>query len=153
MLIKQRPHNLLAWTGLFFFLFSFLVRTDSTIDIHFHDTYFVMAQSHLFWLLAALSMFVWLVYLLTNRFLLSKVFTWTHVIITIFTLVLFASTFYTGDSFISLKPKRYNDFSNWNSFSAFNPYLKIVGTIIAILLLGQLIFFANFIAGIFKHRY
>ena len=151
MIIKTRPYNLLAWTGLIFAIIALLVlKQDSTIDIHLHDTYFVLAEKHIFFLFTILLLIVWILYLLTKRFLLSNILTWTHVMITILTFILFAQIFYMGHTLPNL-PRQYNDFSSGNFYSPFDtPYRKAIGIIVKILLFGQFIYIVNLIGGIFK---
>ena len=149
--IKQKPYHLFLWTGLVLVLTSFFVlKQNNSFDIHIHDTYFVIANTHLFWFLAILALFVWTLYLLTNKILYSKVLTWTHVIITILTLLLFALTLFFGDSFMNPTPRRYYDYSTWNSFDNYTTFTKAIGITIFVLLLGQFIFVINFIVGLFK---
>ncbi len=74
-----------------------------------HDTYFIIAQTHIFLLLAILAFVVWSFYFLTNKMLYSKALTWTHVIITILTLALFAATLFFGEGLLNLRPRRYYD--------------------------------------------
>lgn len=82
----------------------------------------------------------------------SKVLTWAHVIITILTLILFVLALYFGDSLSSLKPRRYYDYSSWNSFDPYDKYTKAIVIALNILIFGQIIFIINFIAGLFKRR-
>ncbi|MEO9022277.1 MAG: hypothetical protein ABI237_11260 [Ginsengibacter sp.] len=151
MQIRKRPYNLLLLTGLILILTCFFFfNQNTTIDIHLHDTYFVIAHSHFFWLLAIPALMIWTIYLLTNKILYSKALTWVHVIITISTLVLLASTLFMGESLFNPAPKHYYDYSSWNS-SVTTP-ARIIADTIFILLSGQIIFIINFIAGIFKRK-
>jgi cytochrome c oxidase subunit 1 len=152
--MKQKPYNLLLWTGIALVLTSFLIFNQSNfVDIHLHDTYFVIAHSHLFLFLAIAALFVWTLYSLTNKILYSKALTWTHVIITILTLLLFAMTLFFGDSFMNPTPLRYYDYSSWNSFDSFTAFTKAIGITIFVFLLGQFIFVINFIAGVLKRLF
>ena len=149
--MKQKPYNLLLWTGLILVLTSFFIlKQNNTVDIHLHDTYFVIAHTHIFWLLAFLALFVWTLYLLTNKILFSKSLVWTHVIITIMTILLFALSLFFGDSFINPTPPRYYDYSSWNSFDNYTTFTKAFGVTIFVLLFGQFIFVINFIVGLLK---
>ncbi|MBS0647577.1 MAG: cbb3-type cytochrome c oxidase subunit I [Verrucomicrobia bacterium] len=149
--MKQKPYNLLLWTGLVLVLTSFFIlKQSNSVDIHLHDTYFVIAHTHVFWLLAILAFFVWTLYLLTNKILYSKALTWTHVIITILTLLLFALTLFFSDSFMNTTPRRYYDYSSWGSFDSYTTLTKALGITIFALLFGQFIFVINLIAGLFK---
>lgn len=125
---------------------------SNPVDIHLHDTYFVIAHTHIFWMLAIMAFMVWLIYLLTNKLLYSKALTWTHVIITILTLVLFASTLFFGESYLNPTPKRYYDYSIGDSLDTNTTFTKTIAITIFVLLLGQVIFVINFIAGLFKRK-
>ena len=147
----QKPYNLLLLTGLILFFVSlFLLKQNNSVDIHFYDTYFAIAHTHIFWMLTIFALFVWTLYLLTNKILYSKALIWTHIMITIFTLLLLALTHYFGDSFMSPTPRKYYDFSNWNLFENFTTFPKSIGITIFLLLFGQVIFIINFIAGLLK---
>ena len=149
--MKQKPYNLLLWTGLILVLTSFFIlKQNNTVDIHLHDTYFVIAHTHIFWLLAFLALFVWTLYLLTNKIMFSKALVWTHIIITIMTILLFALSLFFGDSFINPTPRRYYDYSSWNSFDNYTTFTKAFGVTIFVLLFGQFIFVIIFIVGLFK---
>ena len=146
--MKQKPHNLLLLAALIFVLISFFVSEENgTVDLHLHDTYFIIAHTHVFWLLAILSLFSWIIYALTEKILFSKVLTWTHVVITMLTLVLFALVLSFGDRF---QPRRYYSYSIWDSFNDFDGYTKTITITMIILLLGQITFVINLIGGLFK---
>jgi heme/copper-type cytochrome/quinol oxidase subunit 1 len=151
--MKQKPYSLLLWTGLFLVLTSFFIlKQNNSVDIHLHDTYFVIAHTHVFWLLAIVALIVWILYLLTNKILYSKALTWTHIIITMLTLLLFALNLFFDNCFINPVPRRYYDYSNWNSFNNYTTLTKAIGISIFVLLLGQFIFVINFIMGLFKRK-
>ena len=153
MKINQKPYHLLLLTGLVFLLASFFITSqNNSVDIHLHDTYFVIGHTHILWLLAILAFFVWIIYLLTNKTLYSKALTWTHVIITILTLLLFVLTILLGDNFIKPTPRKYYDYSNWNSLDNYTAFTKAISITIFVLLLGQLTFVINFFVGLFKRR-
>jgi cytochrome c oxidase subunit I len=140
-------------TAFIFILTSFcILKQSNSVDIHLHDTYFVIAYTHIFWLLAVLAFFVWTLYLLTNKILYSRALTWTHVIMTILTLLIFALTLFFGDIFMNPTPRRYYDYSSWNSFDNYTTFTKAIGITIFVSLFGQFIFVINFIAGLFKPR-
>jgi heme/copper-type cytochrome/quinol oxidase subunit 1 len=151
--IKQKPYHLLLLTGIMFFLVSFFVMKKGLVtDFHFHDTYFVIAHTHIFWLFAMILLVIWTLYLLVNKLLYSKGLTWTHIIITILTSALLLFLLFPGDDTANLAPRRYYDFSTWNSHAMFDNHMKVVAITISILLCGQIIFLINLIAGLFKHR-
>ena len=148
--MKQKPYNLLLLTGLILVLTSFFLKQNNSVDIHLHDTYFVIGHTHVFWFLAITAIFVWTLYLLTNKILYSKALIWTHIIITILTLLLFALSLSFGDSFMNSTPRRNYNYSNWNSFDNYTAFTKAIGISISILLFGQVIYVINLIGGLIK---
>ena len=152
MKIKTRPYNLLVWTALIFSFIGLLIaKKENIIDIHLHDTYFVIAENHVFYIMTFLSLLVWTLYFLTKRILYSNVLTWTHVIITILTLSLLAQILYFGHS-LPDQPRHYNDFSDGNFYNPFDtPMQKGIGISLSVLILGQIIFIFNLFVGLYKH--
>ena len=152
MKIKTRPYNLLVWTALIFSFIGLLIaKKENIIDIHLHDTYFVIAENHVFYIMTFLSLLVWTLYFLTKRILYSNVLTWTHVIITILTLSLLAQILYFGHS-LPDQPRHYNDFSGGNFYNPFDtPMQKGIGISLSVLILGQIIFIFNLFVGLYKH--
>jgi heme/copper-type cytochrome/quinol oxidase subunit 1 len=149
--MKQKPHHLLLCTGVILFLTSFFIlKQNNSVDIHLHDTYFVIAHTHVLWLLSIIALSVWTLYLLTNKILYFKALTWAHVIITILTLLLFALTLFFGDSFMNPTPRRYYEYSSWNSFDNYTTFTRAIGITTVVLLFGQFIFVINLIGGLFK---
>jgi heme/copper-type cytochrome/quinol oxidase subunit 1 len=149
--MKEKPFNLFLWAVLILVFTSFFVsKQNNSVDIHLHDTYFVVAHTHVFWLLAVFALMVWTIYLLTGKILFSKALTWIHVVITIVTLLLFALTLFLGDYLMNPIPRRYYDFSNWNFFASLSTFTKAIDITIFVLLIGQSFFVINFILGLFK---
>lgn len=145
----KKPYQLLLYAGIVLILMSFLeLNQTTTFDLHLRDTYFVIAGTHIFWLLAILTFFLWTLYLLTSKILYSKTLTWIHVIVTILTLTLFLLILCFGERFLNPLPRRYYDFSQWNSYSAYNSNMKAIVISIFVLLSGQIIFVVNLIAGL-----
>jgi heme/copper-type cytochrome/quinol oxidase subunit 1 len=150
--IRHRPYHLLIPAGLLLVLTSLFMlnQKNTVVDIHLHDTYFVIAQNHIFWLLSIITFFIWLLYFLTNKILYAKVLTWTHVILTILTLLLLVSTLYFGDSILGPIAGGYIDISHVKSFDQYRTYSKSVEISILVLFLGQVIFVVNVILGLLK---
>ncbi len=46
--LKKRPHNFLLLTVILFLIASLFV-SNQALDIHLHDTYFVLSLSHIVW--------------------------------------------------------------------------------------------------------
>lgn len=90
---------------------------------------------------ALILLFVWVIYLLTARFLHSKELTWIHVILTIAGTVIFITAIASGFTRI-VTPDRNIIESSGFVIGATSPLL--------ITLLGQLLYFVNLFQGLFK---
>ena len=149
--MKQKPYKLLLWAAFALVLASFFITSDS-VDIHLHDTYFIIAVKHLFWALGLIAVIIWALYKLTFEFLFSRLLTWVHIIATIITLIILVLVIYSGDSLSSPKPRQYYDYSNWNSLNTYNQYAKTLGILLSIVLIGQVAYLINLIGGLIKRR-
>jgi heme/copper-type cytochrome/quinol oxidase subunit 1 len=150
----QKPYHLLLITAGVFFLLSFFVMDQYRVtDLHLHDTYFVIAHTHIFWLAAMLLMLIWVLYLLAGKLQWSKMLTWVHVIITVLAFGFWVFLITCGHRMIGEQPRRYYDFSNWNSSAMPDHHVKTLAVVTGILLCVQLVFFINFLGGLFKRRF
>jgi heme/copper-type cytochrome/quinol oxidase subunit 1 len=149
--IRQRPYSLLLLTGLVFVLTSFfMLKSGDVVDIHLHDTYFVIAHAYIYRLLAISAFVLWAFYLLTYKTLYSKMLTWAHVITTILTLAVLALIAYFGNRLLHPAPPPYYDLSPWQASHSGNKYIHAVTITLFILVFGQVIFVINLIAGLVK---
>ena len=151
MQFKARPYNLFLLTGLVLILISFFTTTQ-TLDLHLHDTYFVISLTYIFGLLAIASLILWGIYLLTFRFLFSKKLTWTHIIITILTVIVFGTIVLIGDKLATPTTGPYYDFSTWESYGRYRQYSTALVFVLGLLLLGQFIYVLNLILGVLKRQ-
>jgi heme/copper-type cytochrome/quinol oxidase subunit 1 len=124
------------------------LNNDDVVDIHLHDTYFVIAHTHIFWLVAIVVLFIWVLYLLLNKTLYSKKLTWIHLGITILSILGFGFTFYFSNSILNQKPLKYYDFSNFESMELYDSSIKLLSLFMGIFLIGQIVFLLNFILGL-----
>jgi heme/copper-type cytochrome/quinol oxidase subunit 1 len=71
--IKEKPYHLLLVLILLLVITPLLfLNADNVVDIHLHDTYFVVAHTHIFWLIGIIVFFIWILYLLTNKVFIQK---------------------------------------------------------------------------------
>ena len=82
MFIVKRPYHLaLIMAGIL--LLAGLVLRKQSVDLHFHDTYFVLSSAlFIFIPLSIFFIILWLLYHLSQALLFSKLLTWIHLIIT-----------------------------------------------------------------------
>jgi len=130
----------------------FILKGNNTVDLHYHDTYFVIAHTHVFWLLAIGAFVLWTIYLLTEKRLYSKTLSWLHITITILMLLMLAISLYLKQGQSELTPRRYSEYGDWDSFMNLTRYDKILFIAIAFILIAQLFFVFNFIIGLFKRK-
>jgi cytochrome c oxidase subunit 1 len=126
----------------------FVIKTSQTIDIHLHDTYYIIALSHVLWAFAFLLMVLWILYRLTHKILYSRKLTWTHIVVSLLTVLLLC--LFISNNLFDSQSKRYIDLSSWTTFSDYQQTTRMLRYTVAGLLLGQLLFIINLIAGITK---
>lgn len=141
--------------GFIFVLISFGSFTEQSLDIHLHDTYFVIAFRHILLILALILWIIWGTYKLLNRFLYSEMLTRIHVVTTVLlflvnTILLFGN--FTMSIVNNGAPRRYNYYSGWSSvknmFDLYGTETKFLLLASVVLLLGQLIFPINLTLGL-----
>jgi heme/copper-type cytochrome/quinol oxidase subunit 1 len=144
MKIKPRIDLLFVVAGVLLFLIAFLVY-PSGIDLNVHDTYFVIANLHIAFVLLLLFLlfgFVYFIFQRTNRPL-KRVPGLIHYFISTFTILLFI----LSPLLVNHAPRRYNP--NDPVYENLH-IINLIITISAILfLVAQAIFLANILRSIF----
>ena len=85
MKIKIQPYDLLLFTSLLLAVLSFfVVGKHSTVDVHFHDTYFVVGHVYIVRLLSLITLLIWCAYLVVKNRLPYRNFTWAHTVMNCF---------------------------------------------------------------------
>ena len=149
----RRPYHLLLLTAIVLFIVS-LFCGDDTLDIHLHDTYFVIAKFHLFRSGATFLSILWLMYLITFR-LLSSYLTWMHLVATFLCIGLIITVSHWLPLFTGP-----NDMSALGPYPAPRPYIELSGAyskqsvrlqaFVLFAIAGQLFFIANLLYAINK---
>ncbi|MFN9784570.1 MAG: cbb3-type cytochrome c oxidase subunit I [Sphingobacteriales bacterium] len=126
---------------------------NSTLDLHLHDTYFVVAHFHIvmgvasfFGLFAGLNHWFPKMY---GRYL-NNTMAYIHFWVTLAgAYLIFWPMHYQG---FAGMPRRYYDYSNWESFKQFVELNRFISTVAMIVFAAQLLLVFNFFYSIFKGR-
>jgi len=126
---------------------------NSTLDIHLHDTYFVIAHFHIVMGVASFfGMFAGIYHWFPKMFgrYLNNTMAYIHFWVTLVgAYLIFWPMHYEG---LAGMPRRYLDYSNWASFNQFSDLNKFISTVAMIVFAIQLLFVFNFFYSIFKGR-
>jgi len=126
---------------------------NSAIDIHIHDTYFIIAHFHLVMGVAAMfGMFAGVYHWfpkMYGRYLNSNLGYIHFWISMIGAYVIFWPMHYEG---LAGMPRRYYDYSNWESFKQFADLNKVISFTAIIVFSVQILFLLNFFYSIWKGR-
>jgi cytochrome c oxidase subunit I len=126
---------------------------NSTLDIHLHDTYFVVAHFHIVMGVASFfGMFAGIYHWYPKMYgrYLNNTLGYIHFWITIVgAYLIFWPMHYQG---LAGMPRRYYDFSIWESFKQFGSLNQFISLISIIVFAVQLLFVFNFFYSIFKGR-
>lgn len=126
---------------------------NSTLDLHLHDTYFVIAHFHLVMGVASFfGMFCGIYHWFPKMYgrYLNSTMAYIHFWVTLIgAYLIFWPMHYEG---LAGMPRRYLDYSNWESFKQFVELNKFISTVAMIVFSVQLMFVFNFFYSIFKGR-
>ncbi|RZK47480.1 MAG: cytochrome c oxidase subunit I [Pedobacter sp.] len=126
---------------------------NSTLDIHLHDTYFVIAHFHIVMGVASFfGMFAGVYHWFPKMFgrYLNNTMAYIHFWVTIIgAYLIFWPMHYQG---LAGMPRRYMDYSGWESFKQFTELNKFISTVAMVVFAVQLMFIFNFFYSIFKGR-
>ena len=126
---------------------------NSSIDIHLHDTYFVIAHFHIVMGVSAFfgtfaGVYHWFPKMF-GRFMNSTI-SYIHFWVTLLgAYLIFWPMHYEG---MAGMPRRYYDYSNWESFKQFGDLNHFISIVVIIVFAAQLMFVINFFYSIFKGR-
>jgi cytochrome c oxidase subunit I len=146
ILLNLRHYLLIYAVGLV--LLSLLTNLkNKAIDIHLHDTYFVITFSYILYTLSLFLIFLWVLYHLLNYYFFSDTLSNIHITGTLVCVVAFIVLHFTT---VDNMRRSFIDFSQWNSFQQHDPIAKWYqyGTMAFIIL--QFLFLLNLVLGIIK---
>lgn len=126
---------------------------NSALDIHLHDTYFIIAHFHLVMGVSSfMGMFAGIYHWFPKMFgrFMNNTLGYIHFFITfIGAYLIFWPMHYEG---IAGMPRRYYDYSAWESFKQFQGLNSFISIVTIIVFFGQLVFVFNFFISIFRGR-
>ncbi|HEY8387052.1 MAG TPA: cbb3-type cytochrome c oxidase subunit I [Parasegetibacter sp.] len=126
---------------------------NSTLDIHLHDTYFVIAHFHIVMGVAAMfGMFAGIYHWYPKMFgrYMNNTLAYIHFWVTLIgAYMIFWPMHYQG---LAGMPRRYLDYSNWESFKQFAELNKFISVVAIIVFFVQLLFVFNYFYSMFKGR-
>lgn len=126
---------------------------NSALDIHLHDTYFIIAHFHIVMGVAGMfGMFAGIYHWYPKMFgrYLNNTLAYIHFWVTMIgAYLIFWPMHYEG---LAGMPRRYYDFSNWESFKMFGGLNEFISFVSIIVFAAQLLFVFNFFYSIFKGR-
>jgi cytochrome c oxidase subunit 1 len=126
---------------------------NSTIDIHLHDTKFVVAHFHIVMGVASMfGMFAGIYHWFPKMFgrFLNHTLGYIHFWVTIIgAYLIFWPMHYEG---LAGVPRRYLDLRDWHAFNKFDDLNKMITVVSIIVFAMQLMFVFNFFYSIFKGR-
>jgi cytochrome c oxidase subunit 1 len=126
---------------------------NSTLDIHLHDTYFVVAHFHIVMGVASFfGMFAGVYHWFPKMYgrFLNNTMAYIHFWVTfVGAYLIFWPMHYSG---LAGMPRRYTDYSNWESFKQFGEMNRFISTVAMVVFAVQLLFVFNFFYSIWKGR-
>jgi cytochrome c oxidase subunit I len=126
---------------------------NSALDLHLHDTYFVIAHFHIVMGVASFfGMFAGVYHWFPKMFgrYLNTTLGYIHFWVTIIgAYLIFWPMHYEG---LAGMPRRYYDFSNWESFKMFGGLNEFISFVALVVFAVQLLFVFNYFYSMFKGR-
>ena len=126
---------------------------NSSLDIHLHDTYFIIAHFHIVMGVAGFfGMFAGVYHWFPKMYgrFLNNTLGFIHFWVTLIgAYLIFWPMHYEG---LAGMPRRYYDFSNWESFKMFGGLNEFISFVSILVFAAQLLFVFNFFYSIFKGR-
>jgi cytochrome c oxidase subunit 1 len=126
---------------------------NSTLDIHLHDTMFIVAHFHIVMGVSAFfGMFCGVYHWFPKMFgrYLNNTMAYIHFWITFAgAYLIFWPMHYEG---LAGLPRRYPDYSQWSTFNQFGDLNRFMSTVAMVVFAAQLMFVFNFFYSIFKGR-
>lgn len=135
--MRLRPHTPLFLIGVLLFGAAFLVDVQQ-VDIHVHDTYYIIGWSEYYFVLSFLLLLVGLLYWTFRRYFYNRFLTWLHVIM-----------FLASVTALAILPF-YSGFMDLSAYPLTFPNQTWVFVALAALVFGNVLFLYNIVAGFLR---
>lgn len=126
---------------------------NSILDMHLHDTYFIIAHFHIVMGVSAfMGMFSGIYHWFPKMFgrFMNNTLGYMHFFITFAgSYLIFWPMHYEG---IAGMPRRYYDYSAWETFKPFEDLNTFISIVVIIVFFSQFLFIINFFVSIFRGR-
>ncbi len=109
---------------------------DQALDLQFHDTYYVMAYTHIGLFVALIFLMIGLIYWFARNIRLNEILVKLHLVLTLLSLLLIGLCHYTNSSYIDFYSARMEP----------QRLISIIGLLIFIS--GQFLFLLNLMIGL-----
>ena len=140
-MLKRKPYFLLFAIVILFLILGFFVDNKSILDLNVHDTYYIIAHNHLYWLLTIIMFLLLIVYCFLNKLKVNLVVILSKIHI-YGTLVSIIGMFFPYS--LILKP---SNFPLYDDMQNVNLCVSISGLLFLLL---QLLFIINIFVAIIK---
>jgi len=147
---KEKPFNLFLWLAIP--IASLSVFMNESMDVRIYDTYMIFSSFLFFLFFALLSVAIWLLYVLTFKFLYSRPLIWFHIIFTLIFFFFIVSTPFWFENFYSPLPRRYFDYGQFEDSSLFKRSATVLKVLIIAIIGGQLFYPINLLLGFLNRR-
>ena len=148
MKFKKRPYHLFLPAAVLTLVTSLFFKGDM-LDVHLHDTYFVVSLSFIYWFFIALLLILWALYFLTSSvsysFMLVRISTFTSILCVAVLLFLLSK-----DLQLSPTPLHHYYFGTWERYTLFDINAYFFLTVVLVFLVAQLCFLINVVIGLIR---
>lgn len=149
MNIEKHPYHLLLIAAVLFMTFGMFQGND-TIDLHMHDTYYVLPEHYFVWLPVCILLFFWVVYKATASRLASTKLSTLHICLTISSCILL-SLIPNGLKWISSQYSSQDFASMYDRFLTLGNKVRQLSVVALIFIVcSQMIYLINLIQGLRK---
>ncbi len=139
--MKNKPAIILLYTSLLLFvIYLFMLKLNYSTDIRLHDTYIVVAHSHVLEIILFLSFLLSAAYFITRKLNLSKALTSLHINVTVISILVLVSALFCIKSTM---------YSTNDSNLSFSFLLKVISGSIIAFVFAQLVLVFNIIRSLF----